>query len=70
MLSKFITYLDSNNLYGWAMSQYLPYSGCKWISQKGINKLLLNLIGCNFIEKNSSDGYILEVDLQYLDKLH
>ena len=52
------------------MSQYLPYSGFKWISQKRINKLLLSLIGCNFIEKNSSDGYILEVDLQYLEKLH
>ena len=24
--SKVITYLDGNNLYGWAMSQYLPYS--------------------------------------------
>ena len=23
--SKFITYLDINNLYGWAMSRYLPY---------------------------------------------
>ena len=23
--SKFITYLDMNNLYGWAMSGYLPY---------------------------------------------
>ena len=22
--SKFVTYLDANNLYGWAMSQYLP----------------------------------------------
>ena len=29
MLSKFITYLDTNNLCGWAMSQYLPYSGFK-----------------------------------------
>ena len=25
--SKFITYLDLNNLYGWAMSSYLPYGG-------------------------------------------
>ena len=24
--STFITYLDKNNLYGWAMSEYLPYS--------------------------------------------
>ena len=27
--SKFITYLDTINLYGWAISQYLPYSGFK-----------------------------------------
>ena len=27
--SKYITYLDANNLYGWAMSQYLPYSKFK-----------------------------------------
>ena len=26
-LSKYMTYLDSNNLYGWAMIQYLSYSG-------------------------------------------
>ena len=25
-LPTFITYLDKNNLYGWAMSEYLPYS--------------------------------------------
>ena len=27
--SKFITYLDANNLYGWAMSQRLPTHGYK-----------------------------------------
>ena len=32
--SKYITYLDTNNLYCWAMSQYLPYSGFKWLNQK------------------------------------
>ena len=30
-LSKFITYLDINNLYGWAMSEYLPYGRFKWL---------------------------------------
>ena len=32
--NKFIMYLDANNLHGWAMSQYLPYSGFKWLNQK------------------------------------
>ena len=29
--STFITYLDMNNLYGWAMSEYLPYGELKWL---------------------------------------
>ena len=29
--STFITYLDMNNLYVWAMSEYLPYGGFKWL---------------------------------------
>ena len=29
--STFISYLDMNNLYGWAMSEYLPYEGFKWL---------------------------------------
>ena len=29
--SKHIKYLDQNNLYGWAMSRYLPYGGFKWL---------------------------------------
>src|SRR6218665_931046 len=30
--STFVTYLDANNLYGWAMSKPLPTSGFKWMS--------------------------------------
>ena len=32
--SKYIAYLDANNLYGWAISQYLRRSGFKWFNQK------------------------------------
>ena len=29
--STFISYFDMNNLYGWAMSEYLPYKEFKWL---------------------------------------
>ena len=29
--STFITYLDKNNLYGWSMSEYLPYGEFEWL---------------------------------------
>jgi len=31
--SKFIRYLDTNNLYGWAVSQYLPTGGFRWLTE-------------------------------------
>ena len=37
--SKYIMYLDANNLYGWAMSQYLPTGGFKWLTEKEINEI-------------------------------
>ena len=63
--SKYITYLDANNLYGWGISQYLPYSGFEWLNQKEITDFCLNSIS-----KNSSIGYILKVDLEYPSELH
>ena len=61
--SKFITYLDINNLYGWAMSGYLSYGGFKWL--KNVDGFDANSIG-----EKSPTGYILEVDLEYSDELH
>ena len=29
--SAFISHLDMNNLYGWTMSEYLPYEGFEWL---------------------------------------
>ena len=48
-----------NNLYGWAMSEHLPY--------KGFN-LLKNVdeFDVMSISKKSLIGYLLEVDLKYL----
>ena len=63
--SKFIMYFDANNLYGWVMSQYLPYSEFKWLHRKEISRICLNSIS-----ENSFVGYVLEVDLEYPDELH
>ena len=48
-----------NNLYGKAMSKYLPYGGFKWVevNNESINKVLNK-------NDNSSHGYFLEVDLK------
>ena len=37
--SKYVMYLDANNLYGWAMSQYLHTGGFRWLTEKEINKI-------------------------------
>ena len=47
------------------MSQYLPYGGFKWV--KNIDKIKQKLMN---IKSNSLTGYILEADLEYLQKLH
>ena len=61
--STFITFLDMNNLYGWGLSEYLPYGGFKWLKNvDGFN--------VNSICEKSSIGYFLEVGLKYPDQLH
>ena len=50
--SKFISYLDANNLYGWAMSKQLPTYGFKWMTDDELDDW--KHLSC-----------ILEVDLEY-----
>ena len=63
--SKYIMYLDASNLYGWAMSQYLPSGNFKWMTDKGISK-----IDPGKYKANGKKGLILEVDLEYPQELH
>ena len=58
-------YLDANNLYGWAMSQYLPTGGFKWMTEKQIDNIDLGKY-----KEDSKKGLILEVDLAYPEELH
>jgi len=63
--SKYITFLDANNLYGCAMSQHLPTGKFRWMNQKQIDKLDLS----KYTDDNKT-GLILEVDLECPHKLH
>ena len=61
--SKYISCLDMNILYGWAMSGYLLYGGFKWLKN-------VDGFDVNSITEKSPIGYILEVHLEYSEKLH
>ena len=52
-----------NNLYGWAMSEYLLYERFKWL--KNVDEFDMMSIS----EKNPI-GYLLKVELKYPDELH
>ena len=63
---SFLQYIDSNNLYGFAMSEPLPVDGFEWMED-------LSKTDEDFIknyDKNSDKGYILEVDVEYPKNLH
>ena len=57
MISIYIAYFGSNNLYGWGMSKPLPTHGFKWMKDSELN--IWEKIPC-----------ILEVDLEYPKELH
>ena len=63
--SKYITYLDTNNLYGWEMSQKLPYKGFRWMDEKQFES-----IDPMDVDADDDEGYILQVDLEYPKELH
>ena len=60
--SSYLTCLDANNLYGWAMSQKLPVSGFMWYNGylSDFNEDFMKIY-----DENSDEGYFLEVDIEY-----
>ena len=60
--SKSMTYLDMNNLYGWIMSDYLPYCWFKWLTN-------VDGFDVNSVRKKNPIGYIVKVFLEYPDEL-
>ena len=55
--TKYLAYLDANNLYGWAMCKPLPVGNFEWMSEEELKNW-----------KNHSS--VLEVDLEYPEDLH
>ena len=59
---SYLQYLDTNNLYGWAMSQPLPTGGFKWVD--------VNPNEISELATRTDKGYVLEVDVSYPKELH
>ena len=62
--SKYLMYLDENNLYGCAMSEKLPTHGFKWLTGGEMEKIYENRHNLNKMP------CILEVDLVIPENLH
>ena len=58
---SYLTYLGTNNLQGWGMSQKFAVNGFKW--KENIDKFDKDFI--KYYNENSNKGYILEVDVEY-----
>ena len=64
--SKYLMYVDANNLYGCAMSQKLPVHSFEWLTDREIK----NLFKVQVVQFWERTPCILEVDLEYPEELH
>ena len=60
-----LLYIDANNLYGWAMSQYLPTSEFEKLDFPEEYELEQIVEDLRFIPDNNEYGYFIECDLEY-----
>lgn len=61
--SNYLIHLDANNLYGWAMSESLPYDDVTIINNVKIEDVLTTT-------DDNDIGYIIELDFESLNEIH
>ena len=64
--SSYLKYVNTNNLYGWAIFQKWPLGGFKWVEE-------ISQFNKDFIKScddDSDEGYFLGVYIQYPQNLH
>ena len=77
--SNYITYVDANNLYGWAMVQSLPYKDIKFVpcpTSDAVNPPTLETWSETFLTTivqtadDAETSYFAEVDLEFPPEIH
>ena len=68
--SSYIMYLDANNLYGWAMSQPLPFRNFRWLKLDNVSDSTRQDWLSYINTKKDGIGKIYEVDLEHPSQLH
>ena len=64
--TSYLRYWDVNNLHGWTMSQKIPVNNIECIKDTSqFNKDVIKKYN-----EESDDGYFLEVDVHYPERLH
>ena len=64
LMDSYILYLDANNLYGYAMCEYLPYNNFKWNDEEWNEEKIMSL------DDKGKKGYLFSVDLSLPDDQH
>ena len=64
-----LLYLDANNLYGWAMTQYLPIGDFAFANEKDILTVEKRLKRGEYFNENDKTGLLLMVDLDYPEEI-
>ena len=63
--NKQISYIDANNLYGWALSQYLPTGEFEKLQLPDAYELEQIVEDLLRVPDNNESGFFIEYDLEY-----